>query len=250
MNSSSPMRPDTATVCSPKYSDRIGAIALSDMSDEKLWRVKLSQRILIAIAGGTCAGKSALAHLLSQQLDLQVSVVCQDDFYPDRSSWHYRDLKNFNWDALTSFDIDQLISCVRNLASEKSVRVPIYDRATHARQPKQSRNFTATQITILEGLHAIEVAHRALKDHARRDLALISVFVDCNESERKIRRERREELMDSFPGSFSEFWVSRCEPTFRQEVLPQRSHADIILRSPWSPAALCTLFVKIYGLTK
>jgi uridine kinase len=187
---------------------------------------------VIAIAGGTCSGKSTLAGELSARLPHDVVVVPQDSFYPDRSVWPVRLDSEFNWDTLASFDSAAMRLFVRELASAESVEVPVYDRVSHSRSSANRKIAVGGKVVVFEGLHSIDVTINSLSS-IDSPLVPATVFIECSEDERLRRRVAREKLYGSYSAHFLTFWENLCEPTFVTEGLAQRDSANIVLRSPW-----------------
>lgn len=187
---------------------------------------------VIAIAGGTCSGKSTLAEELTARLPHDVVVIPQDSFYPDRSLWPIRLDSEFNWDTLASFDSAAMRIFVRELATAESVDVPVYDRVSHSRSSANRKIAVGGKVVVFEGLHAIDVTINSLSS-IDNQLKLATVFIECSESERLRRRIAREKLYGSYSPHFLTFWENLCEPTFVTEVLGQRDIANVVMRSPW-----------------
>lgn len=200
---------------------------------------------LVAIAGGTCAGKTRLSECLYKALPCEATVLSQDSFYPDRSTWDYWKMAKFNWDKLESFDVDHIYFCLRELISGRPVSVSRYDHVTHAIDWDEVQIIMPVRVLIFEGLHAIELAKHCLRHASGHAINLTAIFIDCEEPERRRRRMRRELCTKTVPGDFAEFWRERCEPTFQAQVLPQRRLADLVVRSPWTSATLTDLLARI-----
>lgn len=202
----------------------------------------MSERVIVAVAGGTCAGKSTLGQLLQEEFHDSASIISQDSFYPDRSDWSEDNLESFNWDTITSINEDELALAITGLAAGVDASVPAYDRPTHSRVDEERLITPARKILVIEGLHAIDITRRAFAANHPHNLVVINVFVDCPEPERRSRRMRRDEgLWEDFLG----YWLGRAEVIYRDEVLPQRANADIILTSPWAGADFNALTDKI-----
>lgn len=196
---------------------------------------------LVAIAGGTCAGKTQLSEGLIAAIPAEGAVLSQDSFYPDRSTWDYREIVKFNWDDLKSFNINRIESCLCELILNQSISVPRYNRMTHAIEGDRTLIIGPVKVLIFEGLHAIALARHCLQQVGTDAISLTTIFIDCEEGERRRRRMQRERLAKTVPGDFVQFWEERCEPTFHAQVLPQRGLADVIIKSPWPSGTLADL---------
>jgi uridine kinase len=198
-------------------------------------------RSVIAIAGGTCSGKSMLAGELTVQLPHDVVVVSQDSFYPDRSGWPIELDSKFNWDTLASFDEATMRDFLRELSTAESVEVPVYDRPSHSRSRANRTIAIDGRVVIFEGLHAIDIAISSLTPIDTR-MELGTIFIECSEGERLHRRVAREKLNGSYSQAFLTFWENLCEPTFVAEVLAQRDVADLVIKSPWDDGDWSRIF--------
>jgi uridine kinase len=202
----------------------------------------MNERVIVAIAGGTCAGKSTLAELLSTEYSSSVSIISQDSFYPDRSSWREDDLESFNWDTISSINEDEFTLAINGLISGADVSVPSYNRPTHSRLDEECRTIPASRVLVVEGLHAIYITSRAVAASRSRNVMVISVFVDCPEPVRRRRRMQRDEGLWEH---FARYWTGRAEVVYRAEVLPQRTSANVILSSPWTSGEINSLTSEI-----
>jgi uridine kinase len=188
---------------------------------------------LLAIAGGTCSGKSTLANELWQTFTQDSQVVTQDDYYPDRSAWSAQKLNGYNWDTIASFDEERIAACLTRLLSGRPIHATRYDPVTHAAHQDNSRIVMPTDFLIFEGLHAIDIAEQILSAPGCSSVNFTRIFVECADAERARRRLERELREATIAGSFSEFWRQVSQPVFFEEILPQRHRADIVISSPW-----------------
>lgn len=196
-------------------------------------------RVCVAIAGGTCAGKSLLAETLHGELGSDACVVAEDDFYPDRSHLSVDELREVNFDSTASIDIQLLRSVMQQLLEGADVEVPDYDRVTH-RRSWNTRCLAPAPAVIFEGLHAIALV-RAVPPILSGCARLLPVFVDCDASVRRERRRQRELTAATVAGDFDAYWKLHAETTFALEVSPQRESAEVVLPSPWSDAELAAI---------
>ncbi|GFG37366.1 hypothetical protein Cfor_08493 [Coptotermes formosanus] len=80
--------------------------------------------LVIGVSGATCSGKSTLAQSLHKELPGSY-LVCQDDFFlPVDSERHtlIPALNHFNWEIMTSLDMEQMHSVIENHLSSHSDR--------------------------------------------------------------------------------------------------------------------------------
>jgi uridine kinase len=78
--------------------------------------------LIIGVSGATCSGKSTLARSLHKELPGSY-LVCQDDFFlPVHSERHtlIPALNHFNWEIMTSLDMEQMHTVIENILSSDS----------------------------------------------------------------------------------------------------------------------------------
>jgi uridine kinase len=187
---------------------------------------------IVAVAGGTCSGKSTLASALFRLFPDDLTVLEEDCFYPDRSALSEDELSAVNWDSIDSIDAVGILDVIEQLASVGCAHVPVYDRSTHKRYHDEAI-VVSSSVVALEGLHAITLLDRwrtAVKRVA--ELPVLRIFIDCPEAIRYDRRRTRERAKATVPGNFDLYWTLSCEPIFRQEVLLQLDKADLVIRCP------------------
>jgi uridine kinase len=187
-------------------------------------------RVVVAFAGGTCSGKSFLATKVAGVYEPGVSLIRQDDFYPDRSQLSSSALAEVNFDSLASVDEVLYNESISRVMAGCNVSVPKYDSVRHARLDTLTEVRPA-EILIIEGMHAIKVVEDVVRC-SNKDFAVLRIFLECSTRRRKTRRLERESRGKTVLGNFEEYWRNICEPTFRSEVLPQRDRADIVVTSP------------------
>ena len=135
---------------------------------------------LIAIAGGSCSGKTTLAqHLYGALGEARAVLMRQDDYY---YSYQGGDLPNF--DAPDALDFDRLAADLKRLKSHEAIAAPLYDFTTHTRRA-ETRLIAPRDVIILEGILILAVpALTPLIDYA--------CFIDCDEATRFERRLKRD----------------------------------------------------------
>ena len=111
------------------------------------WRV-----LVLGVAGGSGSGKSTLVQrLLQSSAGAEICHVCHDSYYHD-----FDQLPRFpdgagNWDHPESLDNALFVAQVDRLRQGQSVQRPIYDFATHRRQPV-AETVQPRRILLLEGI--------------------------------------------------------------------------------------------------
>ncbi len=177
---------------------------------------------VIAIAGGSCSGKTTLAHYLQHRLGAaNAMLIRQDDYYHDiRDRAKGDEIPNF--DVPEALDFALLAENLRTLKNGEPVELPNYDFATHQRiratEPLEPKNFT-----IVEGL-------LLLNDPNIREQADVMVYMRCPY---QIRFERRLARDVAERGRTEDFvhqqFAKDVEPAHQKYIQPSAQHADIIV---------------------
>ncbi|HON08623.1 MAG TPA: uridine kinase [Verrucomicrobiota bacterium] len=194
---------------------------------------------LIAIVGGSGAGKSFLANKLKQILP--ATVINLDNFYKDLSHILYCERQNFNFDDPAAIDWDEFISSINNIRDLKPVSLPVYNFKTHTRE-SQRLNLKPEPIVLIEGLWLI---HR----EDLRKLFSFSIYVESSEElrlQRRIERDvnQRGRSVESVIQQFHNFVI----PMHNKFVEPQKTFANFIINSPWTDAEFDALITMIKNI--
>ncbi len=177
-------------------------------------------RLLVAIAGGTCSGKSTAAAVLNVRFARSVTIQL-DDFYFDLRDMTEADTRSYDFDSPQAFDADAAVAAVEALLAGSPAYVPAYDRRTHRRL--DGRRVNPADLILLDGMYAIALAERMDQRFSQR-----RVYCDCSEGLRRQRREMREIEASTVSRSFAEYWAV-AEHHFNADILPQRSRAELVL---------------------
>ncbi len=175
---------------------------------------------IISIAGPSCAGKTQLAKAVSHELGASVLVL--DNYYRDLTTMPPPVRARVNFDSPDAFDHELLINQVHSLSQGVIVRRPVYDFATHTRDPRGER-FTASNLLIIEGIFALY--WREL-----RQIAGTKIFVDAPDHVCFCRRKLRDiaergRTVASVVAQFNE----TVRPMAARHVRPTAKYADLVL---------------------
>lgn len=193
---------------------------------------------LIAIIGGSGAGKTYLAAKLAGVLGKDVLRLTLDDFYRDRSQCPRALRDRINFDHPRAIDWPAFDLVLKRLASGRPARAPQYDFTTHTRL-RSKRLLEPKSVVLVEGLWP---CHRA----AIRKFFDLKIFLECPESTRLNRRLARD-LAERGRGAASvkrQFYES-VAPMHKKFVAPQMQSADIVVRRPLSDAGVARLARQI-----
>jgi uridine kinase len=180
---------------------------------------------VIAIVGGSGAGKTTLTHALASALESAgCLLLSEDDYYRCATSFPDFDEATHNFDEPAAKDLSALAADLAALKAGHMVEKPRYDFTTHRRRP-DTESVAPAPFILIEGLHALtEPQLRAAVD--------FSVYVDAASDLRLARRLLRDVTeRGRTPQSVLDFYVTRVRPMHSQHVAPQAAWADLALDS-------------------
>jgi uridine kinase len=181
---------------------------------------------IVAITGGSGAGKTTLARALARRLGEGAVVIAEDDYYRCSSTIQNFDAATFNFDAPDAKEHDLLGAHLALARSGEAFDKPVYDLVTHRRQPHVERIAHARTI-IVEGIHLLASADL----RAKFDL---KVYIDADEALRLGRRMIRDvESRGRTPRMVLQQFFNTVRPMHEKHIEPQRAAADIVLLCPF-----------------
>lgn len=176
---------------------------------------------ILAIAGGSCSGKSTLAAYLRDYIGAaHCRVVRQDDYYHDIRERGGSPMVNF--DIPEALDFDLLRENLMAFKQNKSAALPTYDFTTHQRRtPTEPRN--PRPLIIIEGILLLSQPQlRYIFDH--------SLYIKCGT---ELRLSRRIERDTTERGRSREDVLrqlhEQVEPAHQTHVSPSQIHADMVI---------------------
>lgn len=186
---------------------------------------------LLGIAGPSCSGKSELARGLAAKLGARCAILPLDAYYRDLSALPPEDRATCNFDHPDALDGELLLEHVEALAGGRSIEVPSYDFATHARKPGTTELLPA-RVVLLEGLFVLHW-------EGVRDLLDASIYVEAPEElclARRIARDTRQRgrTRESVEAQFR----ATVSPAATQFLFPTRQHASLVLSGELPPGQL------------
>src|SRR6266851_10028694 len=135
---------------------------------------------LIAIVGGSSAGKTRLAERLQRAFGPRAARLSQDDFYRDLGHLPPSSRAKINFDHPRAIDWRSFVAVLRDCRAGRATGLPEYNFATHTRLPDK-RTLIPAPLILVEGLWL-------LWPPQARDLFDLKIFLDCPA---QIRLERR-----------------------------------------------------------
>ncbi|HTO54171.1 MAG TPA: uridine kinase [Myxococcota bacterium] len=177
----------------------------------------------VGLAGGSGAGKSALAAQLALALgSARVLRIAQDAYYRDPGDMTSDELAARNFDHPDALETELLVTHLRELRQGRPVQVPIYDFSRHRRAAETWRA-DPRELVVVDGILAL--AHPAL-----RECFDLRVFVDAPESLRLERRLARDVVeRGRSPESVRSQFEETVRPMHAAYVEPSRAYADCVL---------------------
>jgi uridine kinase len=181
---------------------------------------------LIAITGGSGAGKTTVARALARRLGAGAVVIAEDDYYRCASTIPHFDAATHNFDAPSAKEHALLREHLALAKSGEAFDKPVYDLVTHRRKPEVERIVHADYV-IVEGIHLLVAPEL-------RDLFDLKVFMHSDEALRLGRRMIRDaESRGRSPRSVMAQFFTHVRPMHEKHVVPQREWADLAIECPY-----------------
>jgi uridine kinase len=179
--------------------------------------------ILVAIVGGSGAGKSWLANKLAAELGDQAARLSLDDFYRDRSHLSPDRRAKINFDNPRAIDWPSVERVLKKLAAGQTADLPCYDFSTHCRA-RGRKALDPKPILLMDGLWL-------LRRPSVREWFALRIFVQCpmqTRLRRRLARDMRERgrTRASVVAQFRN-WV---QPMHARYIEPQLRYADVVFR--------------------
>lgn len=196
---------------------------------------------LIAIVGGSGAGKSWLTQRLGEILGEQAGALSLDNFYRDRSHLSPARRSRLNFDTPSAIDWLQAERTLRDCQAGRTTVVPRYDFATHRRLPGTTP-WRPRRLVLVDGLSLLVRA-------PVRNLFALKIYLDCPPQLRLRRRLTRDvaERGRSAESVRAQFRAT-VAPMHERHVEPQRGWADLVLTQPFRKADLLALGDHLWSL--
>ena len=181
-------------------------------------------RPIIAITGGSGAGKTTIAQALARRLGAGALVIAEDDYYRCASTIPDFDAERYNFDIPEAKEHKLLCEHLRLARSGQGFEKPLYDLTTHRRRAEIERIETPGAL-VVEGIHL-------LADESLAALFDFTVFVEADETLRLGRRMIRDvESRGRSPRAVMAQFFASVRPMHETYVGPQRDKANLVLES-------------------
>jgi uridine kinase len=201
----------------------------------------MSRVKLIAIVGGSGAGKGWLVARLCQLLGENACHLELDNFYRDRSHLEPARRARLNFDVPHAIDWDWACRALRDCRAGIATRVPRYDFATY-RRASFEEEWSPRPLVLVEGLWL-------LRSPEVRRLFDLSVFLDTPSDLRHARRVARDVAERGYTADDVERrFRNAVAPMHERYVEPQKKWADVILAQPFQESDLRHLADRLWAL--
>ncbi|HKB56976.1 MAG TPA: hypothetical protein VKC51_05240 [Lacunisphaera sp.] len=200
-----------------------------------------SKSKLVAISGGSGAGKSWLAGQLHSLLGETAGRLSLDSFYRDRSHLPPSRRDQVNFDDPKAIEWPLVERTLHNCAAGRTTSLPSYDFRTHCRT-RATETCHPRPVMLVEGLWL-------LQRPAVRRLFDLKIFIECAEKlrlRRRLARDRAERARDA-AGIRRQFRAT-VAPMHRRHVAPQARWADIVLHQPYGETDISRLHESLWRL--
>ena len=178
---------------------------------------------VIGVAGGSGSGKSTLVSKLQEAfLGEDVTMLCHDFYYKERSELTYEDRTRLNYDHPQAFDTEMLVEHIKSLKNNLPIEHPVYSFVEHNRT-SETVTVMPSKVVIVDGILIFE-------NKELRDLMDIKVYVDTDADVRLARRVLRD-VKDRGRSmeSVIDQYISTVKPMHEEFVEPSKKYADVII---------------------
>ena len=193
---------------------------------------------VIGIAGGTGAGKTTVARLVTENVGDSVTRIPIDNYYEELSHLDFEERASRNYDHPSAFEWELFREQLSELLEGRSVSMPQYDFAEHNRSPER-KDVEPTDVIIVEGIFA-------LYDEEINEMLDLRLFVETDADVRILRRIQRD-VIDrgrDLDGVIDQY-LTTVKPMHEQFVEPTKRHADLIIPEGANSVAVNLLEEKV-----
>lgn len=200
-----------------------------------------SSTILVAIVGGSGAGKTWLADQLHVFFYPCAGRLSLDSFYLDRSHLPPKERESLNFDHLNAIDWPVLENVLRAIKTGQPAAIPNYDFKTHCRLDK-STPWLPKDLVIVDGLWLLQRAEVW-------KLFDLTIFLDCERELRFSRRLARDQAeRGRTEASIRRQFQTLVAPMHDKFVAPQKPFADLVFEKPLTDAEVGKIAQRIKDL--
>lgn len=184
--------------------------------------------IIIAIAGGSCSGKSYFCECLEEKLEIlniPKTKFTLDDYFKDITDPCIPCGNNGKpmFDSPGSYREDEIAEHLTATIAGKTINCPVYCIEKNLRTIGETIRVNPEKVIIVDGLFAIRVVEKI-------DAPKMCIFVEASTEIRLQRRIKRDEKRFNVdPRITTDTFWSEVEPAYLKYVQPQKSSSDLII---------------------
>jgi uridine kinase len=187
---------------------------------------------LIAVVGGSGAGKGWFVERLCRLLTPNACPLQLDDFYHDLSHLPLEQRAAHNFDVPEAIDWFAAERVLRACGAGRPTRLPRYDFATYSRGAE--RDWEPRPVVFVDGLWL-------LLPPAVRELFTLGIYLDTPEELRRTRRLVRDTAERGYSRELVEHQLQTVMPMHDRHVEPQKRWANVVLTQPYRETEVAAL---------
>ena len=195
---------------------------------------------MIAIVGGTGAGKGWMAGRLCKLLGEHACHLSLDNFYRDRSHLAPARRARVNFDIPRAIDWARAEQVLHDCLNGQATLMPHYDFSTHSRLPVVEQ-WQPKPLVLVEGLWL-------LCHPSTRRLFTLKIYLDCPAPLRLSRRRARDVAERGRTADAVERRFQLIAPLHERYVEPQKKWADLVLTQPFNKTGIARLSESLWAL--
>jgi len=197
---------------------------------------------LIALVGGSGAGKTWLADRLCQDFGDEAASLSLDNFYSDLAHLKPAEREKINFDNPDAIDWPLFESVLHKLQQGVTTATPHYDFTSHTRSTEW-KTLTPRPFIFVEGLWL-------LWPPQMREIFDLRIYLDCIQSVRFQRRLARDlNERGRTTNSILEQFSNTVAPMHERFVEVQKAWADLVIEESITEAELRRLIRAIRALS-
>jgi len=195
---------------------------------------------LIAVVGGSGAGKGWLVERLCRLLGDCAGHLQLDNFYHDRSHLSRLQRARVNYDVPGAIDWVWAERVLGDCRAGRPTSIPNYDFATHSRLGGST--WQPRRVVFVEGLWL-------LRPPGLRALFDLTIFLDAPTELRHARRLSRDLVERGYTAeAINHQLLTAVAPMHERYVEPQKRWADLVLAQPFNESDLAALCGRLWAL--
>ena len=174
---------------------------------------------LIAVSGGTCAGKTSLCLSLSEALNRPSTILHFHDYYKDESQIPEAERALINYGSPESLDVTLFLEHLKTLKQGYPVEKPRFDLPSHTRL-NVTEHFEPQDVILVEGSLTLLLPKECFD---------FCVYVEADDDTRLARRIHREvtERGHELETVLHEYFAS-LKANYQKYVVPSKNKADFV----------------------